>query len=323
MKKKTAQPASAKQQRQPTSPSSQRVVNIGLTQMACSPDPAENLRNQIRLVERAAKQGAQIVCTQELFRSQYFCQLEDHRFFKVAESIPGPSTDALGKVAKKHKIVIIASLFEKRAAGLYHNTAAVIETDGSIKGIYRKMHIPDDPLYYEKFYFTPGDTGFRAFDTTHGKVGVLICWDQWYPEGARLTALQGAEILFYATAIGWHPKEREIYGTAQHESWELIQRSHGVANGCFVVAPNRIGTEIIYDADGRPVSEDGIIFWGQSFVSGPDGQIIKKASVDKEEVLVVPCDLDRVEFSRTHWPFLRDRRIDAYGNLTKRFIDAV
>jgi N-carbamoylputrescine amidase len=314
MKKRTAQPDGKKP--------SQRIVNVGVTQMACSPDPAENLRNQARLVEQAAKQGAQIVCTQELFRSQYFCQLEDHRFFQVAESIPGPSTDALGKVAKKHKIVIIASLFEKRAAGLYHNTAAVIETDGSIKGIYRKMHIPDDPLYYEKFYFTPGDTGFRAFDTTHGKLGVLICWDQWYPEGARLTALQGAEILFYPTAIGWHPKEREIYGTAQHESWELIQRSHGVANGCFVVAPNRIGTEIIYDADGRPASEDGIIFWGQSFVSGPDGQIIKKASVDKEEVLVVPCDLERVEFSRTHWPFLRDRRIDAYGNLTKRFVDA-
>jgi N-carbamoylputrescine amidase len=314
MKKRTAQPDGKKP--------SQRIVNVGVTQMACSPDPAENLRNQARLVEQAAKQGAQIVCTQELFRSQYFCQLEDHRFFQVAESIPGPSTDALGKVAKKHKIVIIASLFEKRAAGLYHNTAAVIETDGSIKGIYRKMHIPDDPLYYEKFYFTPGDTGFRSFDTTHGKIGVLICWDQWYPEGARLTALQGAEILFYPTAIGWHPKEREIYGTAQHESWELIQRSHGVANGCFVVAPNRIGTEIIYDADGRPASEDGIIFWGQSFVSGPDGQIIKKASVDKEEVLVVPCDLERVEFSRTHWPFLRDRRIDAYGNLTKRFVDS-
>jgi N-carbamoylputrescine amidase len=296
---------------------------VGLTQMACSDNPDANLKNQVRLVERAAKQGAQIVCTQELFRSQYFCQLEDHRFFKVAEAIPGPSTDALGKVARKHKIVIIASLFERRASGLYHNTAAVIETDGSIKGIYRKMHIPDDPLYYEKFYFTPGDTGFRSFDTTYGKIGVLICWDQWYPEGARLTALQGAEILFYPTAIGWHPKEKEIYGTAQHESWELIQRSHGVANGCYVVAPNRIGREIIYDADGRPASEDGIIFWGQSFVSGPDGQIIKKASVDKEEVLVVPCDLDRVEFSRTHWPFLRDRRIDAYGNLTKRFIDAV
>jgi N-carbamoylputrescine amidase len=290
--------------------------------MACSDNPDQNLKNQVRLVEAAAKQGAQIVCTQELFRSQYFCQLEDHRFFKLAEPIPGPSTEALGKVAKKHKIVIIASLFERRASGLYHNTAAIIETDGSIKGIYRKMHIPDDPLYYEKFYFTPGDTGFRAWDTTHGKIGVLICWDQWYPEGARLTALQGAEILFYPTAIGWHPKEKEIYGTAQHESWELIQRSHGVANGCYVVAPNRIGTEIIYDADGLPASEDGIVFWGQSFVSGPDGQIIRKASVDKEEVLVVPCDLDRVEFSRTHWPFLRDRRIDAYGNLTKRFVDA-
>ena len=316
MKKRTAQLDGTKS-------ASKRVVNVGVTQMACSADTGSNLKNQVRLVEQAAKQGAQIVCTQELFRSQYFCQLEDHRFFKVAETIPGPSTDALGKVAKKHKLVIIASLFERRASGLYHNTAAVIETDGSIKGIYRKMHIPDDPLYYEKFYFTPGDTGFRAFDTTHGKVGVLICWDQWYPEGARLTALQGAEILFYPTAIGWHPKEKEIYGTAQHESWELIQRSHGVANGCYVVAPNRIGTEIIYDADGRPASEDGIIFWGQSFVSGPDGQIIRKASVDKKEVMVVPCDLDRVEFSRTHWPFLRDRRIDAYGNLTKRFIDAV
>jgi N-carbamoylputrescine amidase len=315
MKKRTAQLDGTKS-------ASKRVVNVGVTQMACSDHADANLKNQVRLVEQAAKQGAQIVCTQELFRSQYFCQLEDHRFFKVAETIPGPSTDALGKVAKKHKIVVIASLFERRASGLYHNTAAVIETDGSIKGIYRKMHIPDDPLYYEKFYFTPGDTGFRAFDTTYGKIGVLICWDQWYPEGARLTALQGAEILFYPTAIGWHPKEKEIYGTAQHESWELIQRSHGVANGCYVVAPNRIGTEIIYDADGRPASEDGIIFWGQSFVSGPDGQIIRKASVDKEEVMVVPCDLNRVEFSRTHWPFLRDRRIDAYGNLTKRFVDA-
>jgi N-carbamoylputrescine amidase len=298
-----------------------RIVKVGLTQMACAENLDANLKNQVRLAEQAAKQGARIICTQELFRSQYFCQLEDHRFFKTAESIPGPSTDALGKVAKKYGAVIVASLFEKRASGLYHNTAAVIETDGSIKGIYRKMHIPDDPLYYEKFYFTPGDTGFRAWDTTHGKIGVLVCWDQWYPEGARLTALQGAEILFYPTAIGWHPKEKEIYGTAQHESWELIQRSHGVANGCYVVVPNRIGREIIYDSDGRPASEDGIIFWGQSFVSGPDGQIIRKASVDKEQVMVVECDLERVEFSRTHWPFLRDRRIDAYGNLTKRFVD--
>jgi N-carbamoylputrescine amidase len=299
-----------------------RIVNIALTQMACSPDAGGNLKNQVRLAVQAGEAGAQIICTQELFRSQYFCQIEDHRFFKLAETIPGPSTDALAKVAKKYKAVIIASLFEKRASGLYHNTAVVIETDGSIKGIYRKMHIPDDPLYYEKFYFTPGDTGFRAFDTTYGKIGVLICWDQWYPEGARLTALQGAEILFYPTAIGWHPSEKQEYGHAQHESWELIQRSHAVANGCYVCAPNRIGVEHILDADGRRVSEDGIEFWGQSFIASPNGQIVKKASVEREEVLVVPCDLEKVEFSRTHWPFLRDRRIDAYGNLTKRFIDA-
>ncbi len=302
--------------------SNARIVKVALTQMTCVEDVKTNRANQVRLVEQAAKGGAKIICTQEMFASQYFCQIEDHRFFKLAETIPGPSTDALGKIAKKYKCVIIASLFEKRASGLYHNTAAIIETDGSIKGIYRKMHIPDDPLYYEKFYFTPGDTGFRAWDTTHGKIGVLICWDQWYPEGARLTALQGAEILFYPTAIGWHPAERETYGKAQHESWELIQRSHGVANGCFVCAPNRIGLEKILDASGKPVSDDGILFWGQSFVSGPDGQIIKKASVEKEEILTVDCDLDRVEFSRTHWPFLRDRRIDAYGNLTKRFVDA-
>src|SRR2546430_1321890 len=238
-----------------------RLVNIGLTQMACSADGDANLAKQIGLVERAAKGGARIICTQELFRSQYFCQIEDHRFFKLAETIPGPSTDALGKLAKKHKAVIIASLFEKRAAGLYHNTAVIIETDGSIKGIYRKMHIPDDPLFYEKFYFTPGDTGFRAWDTSHGKIGVLICWDQWYPEGARLTALQGAQILFYPTAIGWHPSEKAEYGVAQHESWELIQRSHAVANGRYVCAANPIGTEKILGANGRPVSEEGIQFW--------------------------------------------------------------
>jgi N-carbamoylputrescine amidase len=297
------------------------VVPVGLTQMACGRDPDRNLKNQLRLLEQAAKQGAKIICTQELFRSQYFCQCEDHRFFKLAETIPGPSTDAIGKIARKYKCVIIASLFERRAAGLYHNTAVVIETDGSIKGIYRKMHIPDDPLYYEKFYFTPGDTGFRAWNTTYGKIGVLVCWDQWYPEGARLTALQGAEILFYPTAIGWHPREKELYGVAQHESWELIQRSHAVANGCYVVAPNRIGVEHVLGADGKPVSEDGIEFWGQSFIAEPNGQIVAKASSDKEEVIVVPCDLEKVEFSRTHWPFLRDRRIDAYENLTKRFIE--
>jgi N-carbamoylputrescine amidase len=309
--------------KRPASQGSSRVVNIGITQMSCTADPRENLTKQVRLLAQAARQGGQILCTQELFTSQYFCQIEDHRFFKLAETIPGPSTDALCRLAKKHKAVIIASLFEKRASGLYHNTAAVIETDGSIKGIYRKMHIPDDPLYYEKFYFTPGDTGFRAWDTTYGKIGVLICWDQWYPEGARLTALQGAEILFYPTAIGWHPQEREEYGVAQHESWELIQRSHAIANGCYVCSPNRIGLEKILDTSGKPVNDDGIQFWGQSFIASPNGQVVKKASSDREEVMVVPCDLEKVEFSRTHWPFLRDRRIDAYGNLTKRFVDVV
>jgi len=299
-----------------------RIVNVGITQMACVEDPAVNRKNQARLIEQAAKKGAQIICTQEMFASQYFCQVEDHRFFKLAETIPGPSTELFGKIAKKYKCVIIASLFEKRAAGLYHNTAVIIETDGSIKGIYRKMHIPDDPLYYEKFYFTPGDTGFRAWDTTYGKIGVLICWDQWYPEGARLTALQGAEILFYPTAIGWHPKEKDEYGVAQHDSWELIQRSHAVANGCYVCSPNRIGIEHIAGADGKLVSEDGIQFWGQSFITEPNGQVLHRASIEKEEVLVYPLDLEKVEFSRTHWPFLRDRRIDAYGNLTKRFVDA-
>jgi N-carbamoylputrescine amidase len=300
-----------------------RVVRIGLTQMSCSPEPRDNRAKQIRLIEQAAQRGAQIVCTQELFTSQYFCQVEDHRFFKLAETIPGPSTDAISKLAKRHKTVVVASLFEKRASGLYHNTAAVIDADGSLLGIYRKMHIPDDPLYYEKFYFTPGDTGFRAWQTKYAKIGVLICWDQWYPEGARLTALQGAEILFYPTAIGWHPREKELYGVAQHESWELIQRSHAVANGCFVAAANRVGLEKIRNAEGGFVNDDGIQFWGQSFVAAPDGQVMRRASVDNEEVLVVDCDLERVEFSRTHWPFLRDRRIDAYGNLSKRFVDTL
>jgi N-carbamoylputrescine amidase len=298
------------------------IVRVALTQMACSADSAANLKMQIQLIERAAKGGAKIVCTQELFRSQYFCQSEDHRFFKLAEKIPGPSTDALAKLAKKHRIVIIGSLFEKRAEGVYHNTAVIIDADGSILGIYRKMHIPDDPLYYEKFYFTPGDTGFRAWETKYAKIGVLICWDQWFPEGARLTALQGAQILFYPTAIGWHPSEKAEYGNAQIDSWELIQRSHALANGCYVCAPNRIGVEKILDARGKPVSADGIEFWGRSFVASPDGQIAAKAHTGKEEVLVTDCDLSKVEFSRTHWPFLRDRRIDAYGDMTKRFIDS-
>ncbi len=289
-------------------------VTLGLLQHACGPDPKANLKKTLALAEKAAKQGARIICTQELMRSQYFCQSEDHANFALAEPIPGPSTIAFQKVAKKHGVVIIASLFEKRASGLYHNTAVVIDADGSLLGIYRKMHIPDDPLFYEKFYFTPGDTGFRAWDTRYGRIGVLICWDQWYPEGARLTAMQGAEILFYPTAIGWHPKEKAEYGVTQHGAWETIQRSHAVANGCYVASVNRIGLE-------TPVGGDGLEFWGQSFVAGTSGQILAKASGDREEILIVPIDLAKVDVTRTHWPFLRDRRIDAYGDLTKRFID--
>ena len=290
------------------------TLTLGLLQHGCSADPAANLKKTLAAAGRAAKAGAKIICTQELFRSQYFCQSEDHECFKLAESIPGPSTDAFCKLAKRYKVVIIASLFERRASGLYHNTAAIIDADGSLLGIYRKMHIPDDPLFYEKFYFTPGDTGFRAWQTRYAKIGVLICWDQWYPEGARLTALQGAEILFYPTAIGWHPKEKKEYGENQHGAWEIIQRSHAVANGCYVAAVNRIGLE-------RPIGGDGLEFWGQSFVAGTSGQILAKASVDQEENLLVPIDLAKVDVTRTHWPFLRDRRIDAYGDITKRLID--
>jgi N-carbamoylputrescine amidase len=296
------------------------TVRVALTQMACGEDADANLSRQVGLVEQAAAKGAKIICTQELFRSQYFCQVEDHRFFQLAETIPGPSTEALQKVARTADAVVIASLFERRAAGLYHNTAVVIDADGSLLGVYRKMHIPDDPLYYEKFYFTPGDTGFRAWRTKYATIGVLVCWDQWFPEGARLTAMQGAELLFYPTAIGWHPSEKAEYGRAQHESWELIQRSHAVANGCFVCAPNRIGHELVRGASGAPVDPEGIEFWGQSFVAAPDGSVMSRAPVDREDILIADCDLARVEFSRTHWPFLRDRRVDAYGDLTKRFI---
>ena len=289
------------------------IVKLGLLQSACSANPAANVKKTLALAERAAKKGAQIICTQELFRSQYFCQTEDHKNFALAEKIPGPTTDAFCKLAKKHKVVIIASLFEKRASGVYHNTAAIIDADGLLKGIYRKMHIPDDPLYYEKFYFTPGDLGFRTWQTKYGKIGVLVCWDQWYPEAARLTALQGAQILFYPTAIGWHPGEKKQYGETQHSAWETIQRGHAIANGCYVAVPNRIGREVI--------SGEGIEFWGQSFVAGTSGQILAKASADKEEILIVPVDLNTVDLTRTHWPFLRDRRIDAYGDLTKRLVD--
>ena len=292
------------------------IVKLGLIQTTASAQPAENLKRTLGLVERAARSGAQVICTQELFRSQYFCQSENHDFFSLAEKIPGPTTAALQKLAKKHQVVIIASLFEKRAAGVYHNTAPIIDADGSLLGIYRKMHIPDDPLFYEKFYFTPGDLGFKVWPTRYGKLGVLICWDQWYPEAARLTAMQGAEILFYPTAIGWHPSEKKEYGERQHGTWETIQRSHAVANGCFVASVNRIGHEIIPSVGGP-----GLEFWGQSFVAGTSGEILARASVDQEEILIVPVDLAKVDLTRTHWPFLRDRRIDAYGDLTKRLID--
>jgi N-carbamoylputrescine amidase len=294
--------------------SSSSVVRIGLLQHACSDEPKANVSTALALAERAARQGAQIISTQELFRSLYFCQSEDHDYFKLAEQIPGPTTAAFQKLAKKHGVVVIASLFEKRAAGVYHNTAVIIDADGKLLGLYRKMHIPDDPLFYEKFYFTPGDLGFRAWQTKFGQIGVLVCWDQWYPEAARLTAMQGAEILFYPTAIGWHPKEKAEHGTNHHDSWELIQRSHAVANGCYVAVANRVGLE-------RPVGGDGLEFWGQSFVAGTSGQILAKASVDQEEILVVPVDLAKVDVTRTHWPFLRDRRIDAYGGLTQRLLD--
>jgi N-carbamoylputrescine amidase len=290
-----------------------RVV-IGLIQTRSSADPAENFSRALRSVSEAAEKGAQIICLPELFRSHYFCQSENHDNFKLAETIPGPSTDALRKVARRRRAVIVASLFEKRRAGVYHNTAVIIDADGELLGIYRKMHIPEDPLYHEKFYFTPGDLGFRAWKTRYARIGVCVCWDQWYPEAARLTALRGAEILFYPTAIGWHPSEKAEHGVNQHSAWETIQRSHAVANGCFVAVANRTGLE-------TPVGGDGIEFWGQSFVAGTSGQILSKASVDQEEILLTPVDLGMVDLTRTHWPFLRDRRIDAYGDLTKRLID--
>lgn len=291
-----------------------KTVKIGIAQNRCTGDLAENLAAAERGVRNAAAKGAQIICLQELFRSVYFCQVEDHKYFELGEPIPGPTTERMQELARELGVVIIASLFEKRTAGLYHNTAAVIDADGSYLGKYRKMHIPDDPLFYEKFYFTPGDLGFQAFDTKFARIGVCVCWDQWYPEAARLTALRGAQILFYPTAIGWHPSEKEKYGTRQHSSWETIQRGHAIANGCYVAAPNRIGHE-------APDGGEGIEFWGQSFICDPAGQILAKASVDQEEVLVVEADLDAVDTQRTHWPFLRDRRIDAYSDITRRLID--
>lgn len=290
------------------------VVRVGLVQMACSSNPAANLKKAMARVENAAGRGARIICLPELFQSQYFCQEENYDHFKLAEAVPGPTTHAMARLAKELRVVIIVPVFERRTRGVYHNTAGILDADGRWLGKYRKMHIPDDPLYYEKFYFTPGDLGFHAWKTRHGRVGVLICWDQWYPEAARLTALQGAEILFFPTAIGWHPREKARLGAAQHNAWETVQRSHAIANGCFVAAVNRVGRE-------RPAGGDGIQFWGQSFIAGPDGQIIAKAGANTEGTIVADCNLDRVEYARTHWPFLRDRRVDAYDDITKRMVD--
>ena len=291
---------------------SDRVFQVGLVQTSCSLDPAENLQKAIKKTRQAAAKGAQIICLQELFRSQYFCRDENAELFDLAETIPGPSTEVLSKVAKELNVVIVASLFERRAPGLYHNSAAVIDAGGELLGVYRKMHIPDDPLFFEKFYFTPGDTGFRNFDTKYGRIGVLVCWDQWYPEAARLSAMGGANILFYPTAIGWHPAEKAQYGAAQLSAWQTIQRSHAIANGIYVAAANRVGFE------GPP--ERGLEFWGHSFVSDPFGQVIAEASSDGEEILIVECDVKRMDEVRRNWPFLRDRRIDAYQDITKRWI---
>jgi len=286
-------------------------VNVGLVQMGCTADAKENVSKAIAGIRNAAAQGAQIVCLQELFTSLYFCDVEAYENFELAEAIPGATTDLLSTVAKETGVVIIASLFEKRAQGLYHNTTAVIDADGTYLGKYRKMHIPDDPAYYEKFYFTPGDLGYKVFETKFAKIGVLICWDQWYPEAARLTSLMGAEILFYPTAIGWATSQDEATNTEQYNAWQTIQRSHAIANGVHVVSVNRVGFE-----------QDGAMkFWGGSFVSNPFGTLLSKASHDDEEVVVTEIDLDKTDSYRTHWPFMRDRRIDSYGEIVKRFID--
>jgi N-carbamoylputrescine amidase len=285
---------------------------LGLVQMSCSGSASENLDKAAARVREAAARGAQIICLEELFRTPYFCQREDPSIFDLAESIPGPTTDLLGRVAKEAGVAVVASVFERRSAGLYHNTAAVIDADGSIAGIYRKMHIPDDPLYYEKYYFTPGDLGFKAIATRFGKVGTLVCWDQWYPEAARLTAMQGADVLVYPTAIGWHPSEKATYGASQHAAWETIQRSHAIANGIFVAAVNRVGHE--------GAADGGLDFWGASFVADPSGNLLAKASHDEEEILVVECDPAQTEQVRRNWPFFRDRRIDAFDGLTRRWL---
>jgi N-carbamoylputrescine amidase len=294
--------------------SNPKNFKVALVQMSVGTKPADNLKHAIQFIEEAGKKGAQVVCLPELFQSQYFCQREDVAYFDLAEAVPGPTTDALGKVAKKAGVALVAPLFERRAAGVYHNTAAILDADGSVAGVYRKMHIPDDPAYYEKFYFTPGDLGFKAFDTKAGKIATLICWDQWYPEGARLAALHGANILFYPTAIGWHPAEKASNGEAQRDSWRTIQRGHAIANGIYVAAVNRVGHE-------NPSGGDGLEFWGTSFLCDPQGVVIAEASTNKEEILYGDVDLAHLENVRRNWPFLRDRRIDAYKGIEQRFLD--
>ena len=293
---------------------------VGLIQMSCSPQPERNLEHALDMVREAAGRGAQVVCLPELFLTQYFCQREDASLFDLAEAIPGPTSTRLAQAARQQGIVLIASLFERRAPGVYHNTAAVFDSDGALKGIYRKMHIPDDPLYYEKFYFTPGDLGFRAFDTQAGRIGTLVCWDQWYPEGARLTALHGAQTLFYPTAIGWHPAEKEPYGRAQHDAWRTVQRAHAISNGVYVAVANRVGHES-GNIRGQETPGPGLDFWGASFLCDPFGQVIAEAPHDREDILVGEVDLRRLEEVRRNWPFLRDRRIDSYGPITNRFLD--
>jgi N-carbamoylputrescine amidase len=291
------------------------TFQVGLVQMAMSPDPAANTAKAAALVAEAARRGAEVVCLPEMYRTPYFCQSETHAAFDLAEPADGPSARALAEVARAHGVAVVVPIFERRAPGLYHNSAVILDADGSVAGLYRKMHIPDDPAFYEKFYFTPGDLGFRAFDVRAGRIGALICWDQWYPEAARLTALAGAALLLYPTAIGWHPAEKAEFGAAQRDAWRTMQRSHAIANGCYVAAVNRVGHE-------REKPEDaGLEFWGTSFLCDPYGVVVAEASTDREEILVAPVDLGKVEEMRRHWPFLRDRRVDAYGDLVRRFRD--
>jgi N-carbamoylputrescine amidase len=299
-----------------------RKYKVGLIQMQMGADPDANFGRAVEHIREAARRGAQVICLPELFQTQYFCQREDHALFNLAEPIPGPSTERLSALARELRVAIVASLFERRAAGLYHNTAVTLNSDGNLSSVYRKMHIPDDPLYYEKFYFTPGDLGFQAVDTAFGRIGTLVCWDQWYPEGARITALKGAEVLFYPTAIGWHPAEKAEFGEAQYDAWQTIQRGHAIANGVYVAGVNRVGKEH-GDVRGDRAEGQGIEFWGGSFLADPFGRVIAKASHDQEEVLIAEIDLGLQEDTRRNWPFLRDRRIDAYKPITKRFLDPV